>query len=133
MPVTSPQPVECPMDQLLRLVSGPWTSYIIWTLQHGPERFGSLKRKMPGISAKMLTERLRMLENAGIITRAVENTKPPQVHYTITERGKELNEAFESLNKVAQKWAKIDGFGKFAEVKKSTQTPKAALSTAHWL
>ena len=55
-------PVGCPMDSLLRLLMGPWTTYILWVLRsNGPTRFGELKRKVPGVSAKVLTERLRML------------------------------------------------------------------------
>ena len=60
----------CPMDNLLRLLMGPWTTYILWLLQsNGPMRFGELKKQMPGISAKMLTERLRMLEDARVVYR----------------------------------------------------------------
>src|SRR5207249_7933077 len=47
----------CPMDRLLRLLTGPWTTYILWVLRsNGPTRFGELKRRVPGVSAKMLTE-----------------------------------------------------------------------------
>ena len=49
------------MDSLLRLLMGPWTTYIIYVLRtNGPTRFGELKRKVTGVSAKVLTERLRM-------------------------------------------------------------------------
>jgi len=60
-------PPACPMDSILRLLMGPWTSYIIWVLSdQGPQRFGALKRAVPGISTRMLTERLRMLQGAGV-------------------------------------------------------------------
>ena len=63
-------PAGCPMDAILRLLMGPWTTYILWVLcADGPTRFGALKRRVSGISGKMLTERLRMLEQAGIIFR----------------------------------------------------------------
>ncbi|MBU2824049.1 helix-turn-helix transcriptional regulator, partial [Acidithiobacillus ferrooxidans] len=59
------QETTCPMDALLRLLMGPWTTYILWTLrQRGPTRFGMLKREVRGISSRMLTERLRTLEEA---------------------------------------------------------------------
>ena len=52
--------VSCPMDFILRMLMGPWTTYILYNLRtHGPQRFGELKRRVSGISAKMLTERLR--------------------------------------------------------------------------
>ena len=60
----------CPMDAILRLLMGQWTTYILWVLRNdGPTRFGELKRKVSGISAKVLTERLRLLEHAEIIER----------------------------------------------------------------
>ena len=49
---------SCPMDFILRMLMGPWTTYILYNLRtHGPQRFGELKRRVNGISAKMLTER----------------------------------------------------------------------------
>ncbi|MFI4988646.1 MAG: winged helix-turn-helix transcriptional regulator, partial [Alphaproteobacteria bacterium] len=71
---------SCPMDSVLRMLMGPWTTYILWILRsEGPQRFGALKRKVAGVSAKMLTERLRGLESAGLIARHYEPTIPPQV------------------------------------------------------
>lgn len=55
---------------LLRLLMGSWTTYILWHLrQDGPLRFGALRRAIPGISSKILTQRLRMLEEHGIVYR----------------------------------------------------------------
>lgn len=96
---------QCPMDALLRLLMGPWTTYILWVLQQdGPTRFGALKRKVPGVSAKVLTERLRMLENAGVIFRNYEAKIPPEVTYGLTPRGRELDHVLESLDTLAKRW-----------------------------
>lgn len=101
---------ECPMDSLLRVLMGPWTTYILWILRsEGPTRFGELKRKVPGISAKVLTERLRMLEAAGLITRHHEPTIPPQVTYALAARGEELSGILDSLNAIARRWVAEDG------------------------
>lgn len=60
----SVQPASCPMEALLRVITGPWTIYILWVLsEQGPQRFGATKRLVPGISTRVLTERLRMLEH----------------------------------------------------------------------
>lgn len=100
---------ECPMDALLRILMGPWTTYILWILRsEGAARFGELKRKVPGISAKVLTERLRMLEAAGLITRHHEPTIPPQVTYALAERGRELSGTLDSLNAIARRWRDED-------------------------
>jgi DNA-binding HxlR family transcriptional regulator len=102
-------PKACPMDAILRLLMGPWTTYILWVLKsHGATRFGELKRRVGGISAKMLTERLRLLEGADIVSRHYQPTIPPQVTYALTTRGAELSGVFEQLNEIANRWRAQD-------------------------
>jgi DNA-binding HxlR family transcriptional regulator len=101
---------KCPMDALLRLLMGPWTTYILWVLRstNEPVRFGELKRRVPGISAKVLTERLRLLERAQVIERRHIATIPPQVSYTLAARGLELNGVLDKLNEVALRWNLVE-------------------------
>ena len=102
-------PVGCPMDSLLRLLMGPWTTYILWVLRsNGPTRFGELRRRVAGVSAKVLTERLRMLADAGVVRRDHEPTIPPQVTYSLTDRGEELKLVLDQLNAVALRWRAAD-------------------------
>jgi DNA-binding HxlR family transcriptional regulator len=97
------------MDALLRLLMGPWTTYILWVLRsNGPTRFGELKRRVAGVSAKVLSERLRMLVEAGVVHRQFEATIPPQVTYSMTVRGEELREVLDRLNEVAVRWQAAD-------------------------
>lgn len=96
----------CPLHGLVTILSGPWTTYILWLMwQRGPMRFGQLKKQMPGISAKVLTERLRMLEAVGILHRHHEPTIPPKVTYSLTARGDELKAAIGALDAVALRWS----------------------------
>jgi len=98
------------MDSLLRLLMGQWTCYILWVLcTNGPLRFGELKRNVPGLSSKVLTERLRMLEEARVIYRDHLPSIPPQVTYGLTERGKELLTALDELFEIAKRWCEEDG------------------------
>jgi DNA-binding HxlR family transcriptional regulator len=100
---------SCPMDYILRMLMGPWTTYILYNLRtFGPQRFGELKRRMGGVSAKMLTERLRSLEGAGLVSRAYEATIPPKVTYALTARGHELDGVLGTLADVATRWQAED-------------------------
>ncbi len=104
------QESPCPMDALLRLLMGPWTTYILWVLRNqGPLRFGALQRAVGKISARMLTERLRLLEEADVVYRDYRPTVPPEVSYGLTERGRELGSVLDGLDALAKKWAK-EGF-----------------------
>lgn len=93
-----------PLEKLLHQISGQWTIYILWFLDtNGTLRFGELRHKVAGISTKVLTERLRMLEASGIIDRHYKPTVPPQVTYKLTERGKELSEPLYHLCNLASR------------------------------
>ena len=95
----------CPMDFILRMLMGPWTTYILYNLKSfGPQRFGELKRRVAGVSAKMLTERLRSLEGAGLVRRDYEATIPPKVTYSLTQRGHELDEVLGKLAEIGMRW-----------------------------
>ncbi|MBS0517307.1 MAG: helix-turn-helix transcriptional regulator [Proteobacteria bacterium] len=97
------------MDYILRMLMGPWTTYIVYNLRtFGPQRFGELKRRVGGISAKMLTERLRTLEGAGLVRRDYEPTIPPKVTYSLTHRAHELDEVLDKLAQVARRWQAED-------------------------
>lgn len=99
--------MRCPMHGLLCLLNGPWTVYILWLIRtHGPLRFGQIRKNIPSISAKVLTNRLRMLEEAEILLRHQEATIPPKVTYSFTERGCELNELLDQINSLALAWTR---------------------------
>ncbi len=100
----------CSVEQVLRLLSGRWTLYILWRLHDlGPMRFNALSNAIPGISAKVLTERLKALEVAGLIARDYEPTVPPKVTYTLTARGQELRGTLSDIGTVSRAWV-ADGW-----------------------
>ncbi len=103
------EPKCCPLEILLRHISGQWTLYIIWILDtNGALRFGELRRKVDGISTKVLTERLKLLASIELVHRHHEPTIPPQVTYTLTERGKELSGTLDHLYELAVRWYDTD-------------------------
>jgi DNA-binding HxlR family transcriptional regulator len=90
---------------LLELLTRPWTLHILWSLStQGPMRFGVLRKNVDGISARVLTERLRTLEDKGFIFRHYEPTIPPAVTYGITERMKDIQKVLAQLEGLARKW-----------------------------
>jgi DNA-binding HxlR family transcriptional regulator len=104
------EPGTCPLDAVLRHLMGPWTTYILWLLQtQGELRFGALKSLMQRISSKVLTDRLRHLERAGLISRTYEPTIPPTVTYALTSRGHELRQVLADINGIALRWRAEDG------------------------
>ena len=77
----------------------------------GPTRFGALRRQIDGISSRLLTERLRDLEEKGFIYRHYEPTIPPAVTYGLTKRMQEISGALDKLDELAHKWQDEDAKG----------------------
>jgi DNA-binding HxlR family transcriptional regulator len=95
-----PAPSGCPMGACMALLGGAWTTNVVWQLSGGPRRFGELLKDIPGISAKMLTARLRELEEKGVLTRQVMASSPPSVEYALTELGAQLVPVIDSIVRV---------------------------------
>jgi len=95
----------CAIGGLLELLTRPWTMHVLWSLStNGPMRFGKLRKNVPGISARVLTERLRTLEEARFVYRNYEQTIPPTVTYGITDRMKDIEKVLAQLEALARKW-----------------------------
>jgi DNA-binding HxlR family transcriptional regulator len=91
------EPYTCGLGPALDVIGGKWKALILWELNDGPCRFGELKRRVSGISEKMLIQQLREMESDGIVHREVFHQVPPRVEYSVTEFGASLNEALEPL------------------------------------
>jgi DNA-binding HxlR family transcriptional regulator len=96
-------PMPCPITQCMAFLGGAWTPNVLWNLSGGPRRFGELRIDMPRITAKVLSARLRELEEKGVIARQVMPTSPPSVEYSLTPLGRELVPAIQSIVRVGQK------------------------------
>jgi DNA-binding HxlR family transcriptional regulator len=94
---------DCPTRLLLDRLGTKWTSMIVKLLaRDGELRFAELKRRMPGVSQKMLSATLQSLVLDGLVTRRVEDTVPPRVHYALTELGVSLEEPLAVLRAWAE-------------------------------
>ena len=99
----SPPPFECPLNQCMRLLAGAWTADVIWYLREGNRCFTELQTDLKGVSAKMLTNRLRKLERDGVIQRFSKPTSPPTVWYALTPGGQELCGSLSNIVDIAQR------------------------------
>ncbi len=81
---------RCPVRSVLDRIGDKWTVLVILLLSEGPLRFAALRRAIPDISQRMLTQSLRGLERDGMVMRTVYPTKPPAVDYRLTALGRSL-------------------------------------------
>jgi DNA-binding HxlR family transcriptional regulator len=109
-----------PMHLLLSVLAGPWTLYLAWTLlRDGPKRFSELRRLIPGISSKVLTERLRLLESEHYLVRKYHTSGTAKVTYEATLRLQELTPILLKLRDLAADWyadpaSKVNGLARAA-------------------
>ncbi|WP_276918122.1 winged helix-turn-helix transcriptional regulator [Aneurinibacillus aneurinilyticus] len=85
------------VEATLEVIGGKWKCVILCHLTHGKKRTSELKRLMPSITQKMLTQQLRELEEDGVINRIVHNQVPPKVEYELSEYGWSLQDILDSL------------------------------------
>ncbi|MFF7654840.1 winged helix-turn-helix transcriptional regulator [Streptomyces sp. NPDC007983] len=91
-------PYICGIDAALDVVSGKWKGLILWELHaHRVRRFSELRRGLPGVTEKMLTQHLREMEKDGLVHREVYAEVPPRVEYSLTQHGHSLIEALGPL------------------------------------
>ena len=89
---------SCSMELSLAVIGGKWKPLILWHLRDVPTlRFSALRRTMPIITQKMLTQQLRELESDGMISRTVFAEVPPRVEYGLTESGRDIIPILEAL------------------------------------
>ena len=95
----------CPrFHRAVELIGRRWTGAIVFTLLAGPRRFNELLSAIPGISDRLLTERLRELESAGLVERQVHGGSPVRVSYELTDCGRDLSPALEEIGRWAERW-----------------------------
>jgi DNA-binding HxlR family transcriptional regulator len=110
------KPAPCAIHGLLQDLTRPWTLHILYALCHnGPARFGVLRLRVEGISSRVLTERLRVLEKKGFVYRNYEATIPPAVTYGITNRMKDIGKVLGQLERLARKWGLENAAGPAAK------------------
>jgi DNA-binding HxlR family transcriptional regulator len=92
-------------QQAAQLVGRRWVPQIVWVLLGGSRRYSTLRDAIPDISDTLLSERLRELEAAGIVTRSVTPSTPVLIEYALSERGRDLATVIDGLAEWADRWA----------------------------
>jgi DNA-binding HxlR family transcriptional regulator len=85
------------VEATLDLIDGKWKGVILFHLQSGTQRFGELRRRMPGITQRMLTKQLRALEEDRLVIRKVYAEVPPRVEYCLSDIGESLKPVIDTL------------------------------------
>lgn len=99
MSSTSDKIYRCPLELSIDLIGGKWKCVILWHLRKGELRFSQLKKRLPGVTQKMLTQQLRDLEENGLIHREVYPVVPPKVEYSLTDEGRVFVPVLKSMYK----------------------------------
>lgn len=95
----------CPYyHQAIELIGRRWTGAILLALNHGTERFSALTETIPGLSDRMLSERLKELEAEGIVCRTVIPETPVRITYHLTEKGAALSGVMDAISHWAHDW-----------------------------
>lgn len=95
----------CPRyERAMELLGKKWTGLILRILMDGPKRFGEFRAQVPDLSDKLLSERLKELEEEGVVTRIVHNTKPVLIEYALTEKGRALEPTVQAIGGWAENW-----------------------------
>jgi DNA-binding HxlR family transcriptional regulator len=102
-------PAYCPLfARAIGILGKRWSGPIVKALLAGLSRFSELEAAIPGLSAKLLSERLRELEAEGIVTRSVRAEHPVRIEYTLTEKGRDLAAVISAVEAWAGTWLAAD-------------------------
>ena len=97
---SSPPPERCDLTECMAVISGAWAANVIWHLREGPRRFSEVRVDIPPVSPKVLSQRLRELQERGVLERRVLPTSPPSVEYSLTPLGRQLIPALTAIVEV---------------------------------
>ncbi|WP_028399437.1 winged helix-turn-helix transcriptional regulator [Ectobacillus panaciterrae] len=98
----------CPkIEKSFDLISKRWTGLIIYVLMSGPKRFSEIHTTIPDLSKRMLTERMKELEEQGIVVRHVITERPIRTEYLLTKKGTELGKILSPISQWAESWMKV--------------------------
>jgi DNA-binding HxlR family transcriptional regulator len=99
---------NCSVAACAEIMSAKWTALLVHDLSEGPRRFSQLERSCHGISPRTLSERLRALEDEGIVVRRSYAESPPRVEYELTSKGEALLPIIDAMRRFGREWLRHD-------------------------
>ncbi len=100
--------IKIPVEATLEVIGGKWKTLIIYHLTNGPKRNGELRKAIPSITQKVLTEQLKELDEDGIVIRTSYNQVPPKVVYELSEFGWTLKPVLDFMCKWGEQFISCD-------------------------
>lgn len=97
---------ECPVRRTAQIIDGKWTTQIVRDLLPGKRRYSELLAGLPGISPKILAQRLRLLEGHGLLTKTVYAEVPPRTEYELTPLGRQLKSVIRAMGRFGETLAR---------------------------
>ncbi|WP_408009404.1 winged helix-turn-helix transcriptional regulator [Pseudalkalibacillus sp. A8] len=99
----------CPKyEAAIEIIGKKWTGLIIRVLLSGPKRFKDIKKQIPDMSDRMLTERMKELEAVGIVNREVYPETPVRIEYTLTDKGISLKNVISEIQRWSDDWVEME-------------------------
>ena len=99
-----PKDIQPKVEKSFELIGKKWTGLIIYVLMSGPKRFSELNESIPALSRRLLTERIKELEDHGIVVRNVIPDRPIRSEYSLTQKGTELGKILGPISQWAESW-----------------------------
>ena len=98
----------CAVACSAEIIGSKWTALLVHDLSEGPRRFSELEHSCAGISPRTLSERLRTLEDEGLVLRRSYAESPPRVEYELTEKGRSLQRSLDEIGAWAERWIPLE-------------------------
>jgi DNA-binding HxlR family transcriptional regulator len=95
----------CPkMELTLELLGKKWVALVVFSLLSGPKKFSEIEKYIPGLSSRMLAERLKELEKTEVVVKTIYPETPIKIEYSLSQKGIDLTQTFNAIGEWAEKW-----------------------------
>jgi DNA-binding HxlR family transcriptional regulator len=124
------QSAFCPVfHKAVELIGRRWTGAIIRAMQTGHTRFSDIAHVVPGLSDRLLSERLKELESEGIVTRSVFPETPVRIEYELTNKGRDLDSVMQAIGDWSYRWVEVESAREASEIEECVEERETAAAS----